>query len=65
MSSKRRAPKTAVVLPEGATRDPVVVAPAPSRFDRVIARLKTLKGAFVALAGVGAVMGGLVGYWNA
>jgi hypothetical protein len=65
MSSKRRAPKTAVVLPEGATRDPVVVAPAPSRFDRVIARLKTLKGAVVALAGVGAVMGGLVGYWNA
>ena len=65
MSSKRRAPKTAAVMPEGATRDPVVVAPAPSRFDRVIARLKTLKGAVVAIAGVGAVLGGLVGYWNA
>jgi TolB-like protein/cytochrome c-type biogenesis protein CcmH/NrfG len=36
-----------------------------SLFNRVIGRLKTLKGAIVAIAGVGAVLGGLAGYWNA
>ena len=41
------------------------MAPAPGRLDRLVARLKTLKGAIVAIAGVGAVMGGLAGYWNA
>lgn len=41
-----------------ATRPTTVVA-------RLAARLHTLKGAIVAIAGVGAVLGGLAGYWNA
>lgn len=43
----------------------VVAAPARRLSERLIARLKTLKGAIVAIAGVGAVLGGLAGYWNA
>ena len=65
MTSKRRAAKPAANLPAEPARDVVAPAPAPSLFDRLVARLKTLKGAIVAIAGVGAVLGGLAGYWNA
>lgn len=65
MASKRRAAKPAANLPEEPARDAAAAMLAPSLFDRVFARLKTLKGAVVAIAGVGAVLGGLAGYWNA
>jgi adenylate cyclase len=67
MASKRRADKTEPPKPVEPVREVAVAAPvpAPGRFDRLIARLKTLKGAIVAIAGVGAVLGGLAGYWNA
>ena len=64
MSSKRRASK----LPDRQADEPAraasVSAPSDSLLDRIIGRLKTLKGAIVAVAG-GAVLGGLAGYWNA
>jgi len=65
MALKRRAAKAAASSPDEPARDIVVALPAPTRFARLIARLKTLKGAIVAIAGVGAVLGGLAGYWNA
>ena len=52
-------------MPEEPARDAVASVPAPSLFNGLVARLKTLKGAIVAIAGVGAVLGGLAGYWNA
>ena len=65
MTSKRRAAKPAANLPEEPARDSAAVVPAPGWLERILARLKTLKGAIVAIAGVGAVLGGLAGYWNA
>ena len=65
MASKRRADKTEPPKPTEPVREVAVATPAPGRFDRLLARLKTLKGAIVAIAGVGAVLGGLAGYWNA
>jgi adenylate cyclase len=65
MASKRRADKTEPPKPVEPVREVAVATPAPGRFDRLFARLKTLKGAVVAIAGVGAVLGGLAGYWNA
>ncbi len=65
MSSKRRAPKPADRLADEPARPVSVSVPSDSLFNRVIGRLKTLKGAIVAIAGVGAVLGGLAGYWNA
>lgn len=37
----------------------------PGRFAALMARFKRLKGAVAAVAGVGAIVGGLAGYWNA
>ncbi len=65
MPSKRRATKPAATPPEEPSRDSAAAVPAPGWLERVLARLKTLKGAIVAIAGVGAVLGGLAGYWNA
>lgn len=65
MNPKRRAAKVSASSPDEPARDVVVAVPAPARLARLIARLKTLKGAIVAIAGVGAVLGGLAGYWNA
>ncbi len=65
MSSKRRASKPADRLADEPTRDAADSVTSESLLDRVIGRLKTLKGAIVAIAGVGAVLGGLAGYWNA
>lgn len=65
MTSKRRASERAVNLLVEPPRDAVVVPPAPSLLSRLVARLKTLKGAIVAIAGAGAMLGGLAGYWNA
>ena len=63
MSSKRRISKPAALAPAEPVREVAVAA--PGRLDRIVARLKTFKGAIVAIAGVGAVLGGLAGYWNA
>jgi TolB-like protein len=65
MALKRHATKVSASLPDEPARDVVTAAPAPTKFARLIARLKTLKGTIVAIAGVGAVLGGLAGYWNA
>jgi TolB-like protein/Tfp pilus assembly protein PilF len=40
-------------------------APAESRESRLFARLKRLRGPIAAIAAVGAILGGFVGYWNA
>lgn len=40
-------------------------APVESRESRLFGRLKRLRGPIAAIAAVGAVLGGLVGYWNA
>jgi len=63
--SKRRAGKIVASVPQVPVRDDVASAPAPTRFDRLIARLRKLRIAIAAVAGVGAVIGGLAGYWNA
>jgi adenylate cyclase len=65
MASKRRVDKIEPSKPDEPAHGAAAVAPGPSRLDRVLAKLKTLKGAIVAIAGVGAVLGGLAGYWNA
>jgi TolB-like protein len=65
MSTKRRASKLPDRLADEPARPASVSAPSDSLLDRIIGRLKTLKGAIVAIAGVGAVLGGLAGYWNA
>lgn len=49
--------------------DPAIAKPAPvvapqSRLQLLRARLPALKGAVVAIAGVGAVLSGLIGYWT-
>ena len=50
---------------EGGAVVPAETTAAPNLLSRALTRLKTLKGAIVAIAGVGAVLGGLAGYWNA
>ena len=65
MSSKRRAPKPADPPADEPTSSVGVSTTSDSVLNKVIGRLKTLKGAIVAIAGVGAVLGGLAGYWNA
>ncbi len=58
----KRARKPEVPSQAKATQD---AAPAESRESRLFARLKRLRGPIAAIAAVGAVLGGLVGYWNA
>jgi len=60
MSANRRAGKIATSAPERNS-----AGPTPTWLDRLIAWFKTLKGAVVAIASVGAVLGGVAGYWNA
>ena len=64
MHVKRRPAKDAGGLPD-LPRDVAPGAAHAPMFGRLVARLKTFKGAIVAIAGVGAVLGGLAGYWNA
>jgi len=64
MSSKRRTGKGP---PAGKAVPSAEVAPARGNAGwraGLIAKLKTVKGAIVAVAGVGAVLGGLAGFWN-
>jgi adenylate cyclase len=62
MVSKRRSTKAKPsVAPPAATGG----AAAPSWPARLLARIRALRGVIVAIAGVGAVLGGLAGYWNA
>jgi hypothetical protein len=56
MASKRRADKHESPTPTEPVRAVAVAVPAPGRFDRLLARLKTLKGAIVAIAGVGGAL---------
>ena len=65
MSSKRRAPRPADPPADEPTSSVGVSTTSDSVLNKVIGRLRTLKGAIVAIAGVGAVLGGLAGYWNA
>ena len=58
----KKARKPEVPSPAKARQD---AAPAESRESRLFARLKRLRGPIAAIAAVGAVLGGLVGYWNA
>ena len=51
--------------PEAPSEAPTKMNPAASGLSRWLDRLKRLKGPIVAIAAVGAVFGGLVGYWNA
>jgi adenylate cyclase len=51
-------------IQQGDSTRPARPAPAQSRFGKLIDRLKRFKGALVAIAGVGAVLSGLVGYWT-
>jgi len=49
---------------KGASPNPPVAAPTQSRFGTLFDKLQHVKGALVAIAGVGAVLSGLVGYWT-
>lgn len=56
-------------MSEASDREPSLKAlttakPAESAHSRLLARLKRLRGPIVAIAAVGAVLSGLVGYWN-
>jgi adenylate cyclase len=56
-------------LSEASDREPSLQAqtttnPAESQHSRLLARLKRLRGPIVAIAAGGAVLSGLVGYWN-
>lgn len=44
---------------------PTNAAPAGSKASRLFAKLNRLRGPIAAIAAVGAVLGGFVGYWNA
>jgi TolB-like protein len=46
------------------TQAPTVPAAAPTRRGKLLAKSKHFKGAIVAIAGLGAVIGGLSGYWT-
>jgi TolB-like protein len=61
MTAKRHAPKAATPVSDMPARVVASATPTPG----LIARLGTVKGAIVAIASVGAVLGGLAGYWNA
>ena len=61
-SAKTPAPP-APSVPEEPAHEVVTPTSIPTWPTRLLARLKTLKGAIV--AGVGAVLGGLAGFWNA
>jgi adenylate cyclase len=65
MSSKRRAGKAATTTSEGLAGDRSPSMPRATGLARLTAWLMSLKGAIVAIAGVGAVLGGFAGYWNA
>jgi len=60
---RRNAERPAAVQKDLAGEAPLPVA-SPTTLARLVAWLKTFKGAIVAIAGVGAVLSGLAGYWN-
>jgi adenylate cyclase len=46
------------------TQPPVAGTPGPTLFGKLTAKLKHVKGAIVAVAGLGALLSGLLGYWS-
>jgi len=50
---------------EASSRPPTELSAISARWSRLFARLKQLKGLITAIAATGAVLGGMVGYWNA
>jgi adenylate cyclase len=52
------------VPPEGTSLPVPVARPAASRSARFLAQLKRVRGPLVAIASVGAILSGLVGYWT-
>jgi adenylate cyclase len=65
MRRKRRIDKPAESAAPSMLRSPEDATLKPRSLARLVARIRTLKGAIVAIAGVGALLGGLAGYWNA
>ncbi|MBC7404130.1 MAG: hypothetical protein H7252_00355 [Cytophaga sp.] len=63
-SSKRAKTSNASLPPSNSAIDIATPTLAPSRFDKLFSKLKHLKGAIVAIAGVGAVASGFVGYYT-
>ena len=53
------------VPPEGTSLPVPVARPAASRLARFLAQLKRVRGPLVAIASVGAILSGLLGYWSA
>jgi len=51
--------------PEVASVPDPVARPAASRLAKFLAQLKRVRGPLVAMASIGAILSGLVGYWNA
>ena len=51
-------------LPESASVLPTAASEVPSRSRRFVALVKRLRGAILAIAAAGTVLGGLAGYWN-
>jgi TolB-like protein/tetratricopeptide (TPR) repeat protein len=50
--------------PEGASLLDPAARPAASRLAKLVAQLKRLRGPIAAIAAIGAVLSGLVGYWS-
>ena len=51
--------------PEGASLPDPVARPAASRSVKFLGQLKRVRGPIAAIAGIGAILSGLVGYWTA
>ena len=51
--------------PEGASLPDPVARPAASRSAKFLGQLKRVRGPIAAIAGIGAILSGLVGYWTA
>ena len=64
MQGKRRTSKGITKVVSDSV-DPSGPAVRVSRFGRLMEKIKRLKGVVAAVAGVGALVGGLSGYWNA
>lgn len=63
-SSKRVKTATASLPPSNSAIDIATPTLTPSRFEKLIGKLKHVKGVIVAIAGVGAVASGLLGYYS-
>jgi len=51
--------------PQARSPPELITIPGEGKFSKLLGRLKRVKGVIAAIAGAGAVVGGLTGYWNA